>query len=56
MIAVAEVNQRRWLEESGEWLENVDPTHLALTSGKPVSQKFNIVSSVELDKTFFPYC
>ena len=25
---VAEVNQRRWLEESGQWLENVDLTQL----------------------------
>ena len=38
-IAVAEVNQRRWLEESGQWLENVDRTHLVLASGKPVLQK-----------------
>ena len=27
IIDVAEVNQRRWLEESGQWLENVDRTH-----------------------------
>ena len=39
MINVAEVNQRRWLEESGQWLENVDQTHLVLDSGKPVLQK-----------------
>ena len=25
---VVEVNQRRWLEESGQWLENVDLTQL----------------------------
>ena len=24
IIDVAEVNQMRWLEESGQWLENVD--------------------------------
>ena len=36
---VAEVNQRCWLEESEQWLETVDQTHLALTSGKPVSSK-----------------
>ena len=35
----AEVNQRRWLEESGEWLENVDKTTLVLARGKPVLQK-----------------
>ena len=27
IIDVAEVNQRGWLEESGQWLENVDQTH-----------------------------
>ena len=36
---VAEVNQQRWFEESGQWLENVYRTHLALASGKPVIQK-----------------
>ena len=39
IIDVAKVNQRRWLEESGQWLENIDPTHLVLASGKPVLQK-----------------
>ena len=24
----SEVNKRRWLEVSGQWLENVDQTHL----------------------------
>ena len=36
---VAEVDQQRWLEESGQWLEIVDRTHLVLASGKPVLQK-----------------
>ena len=36
---VTEVNQQRWLEESGQWLENVDRTHLVLASGKLVLQK-----------------
>ena len=31
MIELAEVNQRGWLEESGQWLENVDRI---LASGK----------------------
>ena len=35
VIDVAEVNQWRWLEESGQWLENVDRTHLILASGQP---------------------
>ena len=36
---VAEVNQQRWLDEGGQWLENVDCTHLVLASGKPDVQK-----------------
>ena len=43
IINVAEVNQRRWLEESGLWLENVDRKHLVLASGKPVLQKTPII-------------
>ena len=39
IINVSEVNQWRWLEESGQWLENVDQTHLVLASGKLVLQK-----------------
>ena len=39
IIDVAEINQHPWLEESGQWPENVDRTHLALASGKPVLQK-----------------
>ena len=39
IIDVAEVNQLHWLEESRQWLENVDQTHLVLASGKPVLQK-----------------
>ena len=39
IIDVAEVNQRPWLEESGQWLENVERTHLVLSSGKPLLQK-----------------
>ena len=40
MINSAEVKQRRWLEESGQWLENVDRSHLVFASGKPVLQIF----------------
>ena len=39
IINFAEVNQWCWLEDSGQWLENVDRTHLVLASGKPVLQK-----------------
>ena len=38
-IDVAEVNQRRWLEESGQRLENVEQTHVVQPSGKSVLQK-----------------
>ena len=30
--------QWRWLEENGQWLENVDRTHLGLASGRPALQ------------------
>ena len=47
IIDVVEVNQWRWLDESGQWLENVDRTHLVLPSGEPVLQKsFQVVLSV----------
>ena len=36
---VAEINNRRCLDESGQWLENVDRTNLVLASGKLVLQK-----------------
>ena len=36
---VAEVNQWRCLEESEQWLDVVDRTHLVLASGKLVLQK-----------------
>ena len=29
---VAEVNQQCWFEESGQWLEDVDGTHLVLAN------------------------
>ena len=33
IVDVAEVHQRRCSEESGQWFENVDRTHLVLASG-----------------------
>ena len=39
MADAALVNQRCCLEKSGQWLENVDQTHLVLASGKLVVQK-----------------
>ena len=36
---VAEVNQQCCLEESGQWLENVDQTYLVLASGKLLQHK-----------------
>ena len=38
-VHLAEINQWRCLEESGQWLENVDGTHLVLASGKLELQK-----------------
>ena len=38
-VHIAEVNQIRCFEESGQWLQNVDWTHLVLASGKRVSTK-----------------
>ena len=39
IVDVAEVNQWRCLEESREWIENVDQTHLVLASDKLVLHK-----------------
>ena len=39
IVDVAQVNQGRCLEESVQWLENVERTHLVLDSGKLVLQK-----------------
>ena len=36
---VDEIYQRRWLEESEQWLENDDQTHLVLVSSKLVLQR-----------------
>ena len=37
-VNVAEGYLLRYFEESGQWLENVDQTHLVLASGKLVQQ------------------
>ena len=39
MINVSQSHQWRWLEASGQWLENVDRTHLVLDCRKPILQK-----------------
>ena len=39
IVNVAEVNQQCYLEESGQWIENVDQTHLVLDSGKASATK-----------------
>ena len=41
IVNAAEVNQRHCLEESGQWLEIVDRTHLVLVSGKAVLRSSN---------------
>ena len=33
------LNQRCWIEDSGQWLENIDWTHLVLDWANPVPQK-----------------
>ena len=38
-MLLAEVNPRRCLEESEQWLENVDRTHLVLACGNLALQK-----------------
>ena len=38
IVDVAEVYQGRCVEKSGQYLENVDQTHLVLASGKRVLQ------------------
>ena len=47
-VSLAEANQQHCLEESGQWLENVDRTHLVPASGKQVPQKR--IESVSLFK------
>ena len=44
-VSVAEVNQQHCLEESGQWLENVDQTHQVLASSKQVLQKLKATAS-----------
>ena len=39
IVNFAEVNQWHCLEESGQWLKNVNQTHLVLACGKLVLQK-----------------
>ena len=39
IVDVAEVKQWCWLKASGQWLVNVDQTHLELASDKLVLQK-----------------
>ena len=43
IIDVAEINQWRWFKEKGQWLENVDRTHLVLASGKPELKKSKMI-------------
>ena len=38
-VDVAEIYQRHYFDESGQWLENVDQTHLVLARGELVLQK-----------------
>ena len=40
IVNVAEVNQWPCIEESGQWLQNVDQTSVTLASGKLVLKKY----------------
>ena len=51
IVDVADVNQRRCLEESGQWLENVDHTHLVLVSDKLVLQKSLVGTTTLIEPT-----
>ena len=54
IVDVAEVNQWRCLEESGQWLENVDEAHLVLTGVTKRTQKFSL-SQLSIAKTLVKY-
>ena len=42
IVNVTEVNQRRCLEQGGQWLENVDQTHLVQASNN--LELLNVIS------------
>ena len=56
IIIVAEVDQQRWLEESGPWLENVDQSHLVLARGNLVLQKTSHLQATKLPSFFLFPC
>ena len=56
IINVAEVDQQRCLEESGQWLENVDQSHLVLASGNLVLQKMSHLQATKLPSFFLFPC
>ena len=47
-VNFAELNQQRCLEESRQWLENVDRTHLVFAKGKIGLQKDTFTPSISL--------
>ena len=49
-VNFAKVNQQHCLEESEQWLENVDRAHLVLAGGKLVLQKRSVRSAKALEK------
>ena len=44
IVDVADVNQWHCIEESGQWLENVDQTHLVLAKSKLVLENFSRIN------------
>ena len=54
IINVAEVNQQPLLEESSQWLEKVDRTHLVLANGQASSTKILWLSKAAQFSPFNP--
>ena len=51
IVDVVEINQWRCFGESGQWLENVDHTHLVLVSDKLVLQKSLVGTTTLIEPT-----
>ena len=49
IVDAVDVHQRRWFEESWQWLEKIDRTPLVLASGKLVLQKVFIKLAIPIE-------
>ena len=54
IVDVGEVDQRHCLEESGQWVKNVDTIHLELASGNLVLQKI-VLGTISVFSSSPPY-